>query len=221
MKKCTVMTDLCKSSTRTDYRRINMKWNTELPKEEGYYICTVEVYGNIKVRPVVWKKDTMYGYLKPEGYDVCYAWMPFPKWDDEWNEIPHYTDNTKWRDYCPKEDGEYIVKSISGWKPYETRAICTQRYSKGHWRIYPNEPLNPKYDFVYGWLPLPKPFDCMYQLPIYHYQRAIGLNDKAKQGLKEFYNNSNIYVTVGDKTYRETFDENEGFIRTLANESTL
>lgn len=193
-----------------------MKWITELPKEEGYYITLIDDNGKIEVRPILWKKDVMYGYIKPDelGVKTCYAWMDFPKWDDEnWNEIPHYTDDSNWRDYCPTEDGEYIVKSISGWIPFESKAIHPQHFYNGHWRVYPNEPMNPKYDFVYGWMELPKPFDVTDQEPIYDYQRGIGFNNEAKKALKKLHDETNIFVVEDGKRYRELFDEEKGFVR--------
>ena len=150
-----------------------MKWNKELPTKEGWYICLIEENGKVKVRDLVWKKDVMYGYLTIDGeaYRKVYAWMEFPEWDDEnWNEIPH-EDN--WRDYCPTEDGRYIVKSTSGWKPYQTKAIHPQGFYNGHWRVYPNEPLNPKYDFVYGWMEFPEPMDVTDQEPIFDYRKGL------------------------------------------------
>ena len=190
-----------------------MKWNKELPTKEGWYICLIEEYGKVEVRDLVWEKDVMYGYLtiNREADRKVYAWMEFPKWDDEnWNEIP-YEDN--WRDYCPTKDGRYIVKSTSGWKPYQTKTVHPQSFYNGHWRVYPNEPLNLKYDFVYGYMEFPKPFDVTDQEPIFDYQKGIGLNDKAKKSLKKFYDENNMYVISEGKEYRELFDEEKGFIR--------
>lgn len=192
-----------------------MKWIKELPKEEGWYICVVEDKKGVRVRDYVWKKDVMYGYLTFQDYadTKVYAWAEFPKWDDEnWNEIPYFLDDRNWRDFCPTEDDEYIVKSISGWVPYERKAIHTQRFSKGHWRVYPNEPMNPKYSFVYGWVEFPKPFDVTDQEPIFDYQKGIGLNDKAKKSLKKFHDETNIYVVSDGKEYRELFDVEKGFV---------
>ena len=192
-----------------------MKWIKELPKEEGYYITLIDDNGKIKVRPILWKKDVLYGYIKPDesGVKTCYAWMDFPEWDDEnWNNIPYWLDDTNWRDYCPKEDGRYIVKSINGWVPHERKAIHTQYFSNGHWKVYPNKDMNPKYDFVHGWMELPKPFDVTDQEPIYDYQRGIGLNDKAKQSLKELHDEVNFTVLKNDKEYRKLFDVEKGFV---------
>ena len=189
-----------------------MKWNRELPKEEGWYLCVVEDEYGVRVRDYVWKKDVMYGYLKFQDYadTKVYAWMEFPKWDDEnWNEIPYFLDDRNWRDYCPTEDGEYIVKSISGWVPHERKAIHPQHFYNGHWRVYPNEPMNPKYSFVYGWMEFPEPMDVTDQEPIFDYRRAIGVNDKFKQAHKDY----SCYVIVGDDKYHETFDVEKGFVR--------
>ena len=189
-----------------------MKWIRELPKEEGWYLCVVEDEKGVRVDDYVWKKDVMYGYLKFQDYadTKVYAWAEFPKWDDEnWNEIPYWLDDRNWRDYCPTEDGRYIVKSINGWVPHERKAIHTQYFSNGHWKVYPNKDMNPKYDFVYGWMEFPEPMDVTDQEPIFDYYRAIGVNDKFKEAYKDY----GCYVIVGDNKYHETFDAEKGFVR--------
>ena len=192
-----------------------MKWNKKLPTKEGWYLCIIEDSRGVRVDDLVWKKDVMYDYLTFDRQyrTKVYAWMDFPKWDDEnWNEIPYWLDDTNWRDYCPTKDDRYIVKSVSGWVPLERKAIHPQSFHKGHWRVYPNKPLNPKYNFVYGWMEFPKPFDVTDQEPIFDYQKGIGLNDKAKQSLKELHDEVNFTVLKNDKEYRELFDVEKGFV---------
>ena len=189
-----------------------MKWNYELPTEDGLYITCYKGWNDeIKVDQISWVKDE-YGNIRPdtnmwERYEF-YAWMPLPKWnDDGWNEVPHYTDDIKWRDYCPTEDGDYIVKEIDGWIPHERKTIFVKWFQDGNWRTYPNKPIDPKWTFVYGWMPLPKPSDTTN--PIFNYRRAIGINDKLKKHLKEITHHKLI---IGDYEYDETFDEEKGFV---------
>ena len=146
-----------------------MKWNTKPPKEDGYYLTTQydEFWKVVKVFPVVYSKGewvNSVAYPRTMCRDVIFAWANFPDFDDKgWNEIPHYTDDTKFRDYFPKEDGTYIIKGINGWEPYTQKYVITHSLIDGEWSRY-----RYKYDFVYGWMELPDLLDITDKEPIWN-----------------------------------------------------
>ena len=145
-----------------------MKWNFEQPKEDGYYLTTQYdvFFQEVSVHPVVFNKGEWLNNIYPRYKcdDVIFAWMKFPEWNDkEWNEIPHYLDDRKFRDYFPKEDGTYIVKGIHGWEPHTKKYVITHSLTDGEWHDY-----EYKYDFIYGWMKLPDPLDITGKEPIWN-----------------------------------------------------
>ena len=149
-----------------------MKWNTEPPKEDGYYLTTQysPFWNKVRVHPKLFDKGEWLNnnYPRSKCYnEIIFAWSEFPKWDDKnWHEIPHYFDDRNFRDYFPKEDGKYLIKGESGWEPYTNKYVITYSLIDGEWHKY-----DYKHRFVYGWMDIPKPLDITDKEPIWNEEK--------------------------------------------------